>query len=42
MGAGLGLGEGHLPVAHQGGVVVDAAVGIEYAAVAVVGELVEA
>jgi hypothetical protein len=39
---GLGLGEGHLAVAHEGRVVVHAAVGVEHAAVPVVGELVQA
>ena len=37
-----GLGERHLAVDLEGAVVVDAAVGVEHAAVAVVGELVEA
>ena len=40
--AGRGLGERHLGVHLQRRVVVDRAVGVEHAAVAVVGELVEA
>lgn len=40
--AGVGLDLGHLGVPLQGGVVVDAPVGVEDAAVAVVGVLVEA
>ena len=42
VGAGLGLGDGDLGVELDGGVVVDLAVGVEHAAVAVVGVLVEA
>ena len=42
VGARVGLGHGHLRVDGEGGVVVDAAALVEHAAVAVVGELVEA
>ena len=42
VGAGLRLGHRHLAVDLQGGVVVDVAVGVEDAAVAVVGEFVQA
>ncbi|CAK7281994.1 hypothetical protein SGPA1_12787 [Streptomyces misionensis JCM 4497] len=42
MGAGVGLDLGHLGVPLQGGVVVDAALGVQHPAVPVVGELVQA
>ena len=42
MGAGVGLGHGHPGVDLHGAVVVDVPVGVEHAAVPVVGELVQA
>ena len=42
VGAGARLRDGHLGVEQEGRVVVDAAALVEHAAVAVVGELVEA
>ena len=41
-GSGAGLGDGDLGVDLQGGVVVDAAAGVEHAAVAMIGVLVDA